>query len=74
MDAHYADIWHMIALQVPDRPAIITTEGDVWTFGDFDEAGARAARMLLDHGIAEGEKLGILLHNRPNGSLLCTLR
>lgn len=65
MDAHYADLWHRVALAVPERPALVTVDGDVLDYRAFDDAAARVAAVLRTAGVVEGDKIAILLHNRP---------
>ncbi|THG29526.1 AMP-binding protein [Naasia lichenicola] len=65
MRAHYADLWHRIALAEPDRAAIVTAGGSTLDYRTFDAAAARLAGLLHGRGMRAGDKLAILLHNRP---------
>lgn len=65
MHAHYADLWHRVALAVPERPAIVTVDGRSLDYREFDDAAARLAALLRDHGVAAGDKIAIVMHNRP---------
>jgi acyl-CoA synthetase (AMP-forming)/AMP-acid ligase II len=62
---HYSDLWHRIALAAPDRPAIVTVGEGTLTNAEFDDAAARFAALLLEHGVGRDDKVSILLHNRP---------
>ncbi|MDF3301352.1 acyl-CoA synthetase [Streptomyces tropicalis] len=46
-------------------PARVAVEyGDrSWTYGELDDAVSRAARVLLDHGLAPGERVAAFGHN-----------
>jgi fatty-acyl-CoA synthase len=50
----------------PDRPAVSFPEGEVG-YGPLDTAVDRAARWMLDQGVARGDRVGILLRE---GSLV----
>ncbi|MFG6477299.1 AMP-binding protein [Microbacterium sp. P06] len=65
MDAHYADLWHRIALETPDRPAVVTVGEGTMTYAEFDDASARFAALAHESGVGRGDKVSILLHNRP---------
>ncbi|WP_221584909.1 AMP-binding protein [Microbacterium sp. G2-8] len=65
MDGHYVDLWHRIARETPDRPALVTVGEGVMTYAEFDDAAARFAALCGDLGIGRDDKVSILLHNRP---------
>lgn len=65
MDGHYVDLWHRIAMEAPDEPAVVTVGEATLSRAEFDEAGARFAALLTELGIARDDKVSILLHNRP---------
>lgn len=65
MQGHYADLWHRIALEAPDRPAIVTVGEGTLSNAEFDDAAARFAALLTEHGVRRDDKVSILLHNRP---------
>lgn len=65
MKGHYADLWHRIAVAAPDRPAIVTVGEGTLTNAEFDDAAARFAALLVEHGIGRDDKVALLLHNRP---------
>ena len=65
MKGHYSDLWHRIALVAPDRPAIVTVGEGMLTNAEFDDAAARFAALLVEHGVGRDDKVSILLHNRP---------
>jgi fatty-acyl-CoA synthase len=65
MRGHYADLWQAVARALPDRTAIRTIDGQTWTYARFArEAGALAA-TLAARGVAPGDRVAILLYNRP---------
>ena len=48
----------------PDRPAVVV--GDVRrTWGEFDRNISRVANALLARGIGRGERVAVLMGNRP---------
>jgi 3-oxocholest-4-en-26-oate---CoA ligase len=65
VQGHYADLWHRIALEAPDRPAIVTVGEGTLSNAEFDDAAARFAALLAEHGVGRDDKVSILLHNRP---------
>lgn len=65
MDGHYADLWHRIALESPDLPAVVTVGESTLSRAAFDDACARFAALVTELGIARDDKVSILLHNRP---------
>jgi fatty-acyl-CoA synthase len=61
---NYAEIWEVIAQQIPDAPAQI--QGDVtYSWREFDERANGIARTLLDAGAQEQDKVAQYLHNCP---------
>lgn len=65
MKGHYSDVWQAVAAAVPDRPAIVSADGECWTYRRFAaEAGAVAAH-LADRRLGVGDTVALLLHNRP---------
>jgi acyl-CoA synthetase (AMP-forming)/AMP-acid ligase II len=65
VDGHYADLWHRIALAAPDRPAIVTVGERTLSNAEFDDAAARFAAFLRQRGVDRGDKVSVLMHNRP---------
>jgi len=70
VQAHYADLWHRIALETPDRPAIVTVGESRMTHAEFDDASGRIAAMLHENGVHRDDKVSILMHNRPEWLLV----
>jgi len=65
MRAHYADLWRAVAAAVPERSAIRSIDGETWTYERLArEAGAFAA-TLAGRGLNPGDRLALLLYNRP---------
>lgn len=51
----------------PDRIALIDDEtGAALTFADINDRAGRLATGLADLGLGQGDRLGILCHNRPD--------
>lgn len=65
MMANYGDVWRRIANAVPDRTAVVTVGGGTLTYREFDEAAARLATLLAEHGVRAGDKIAIDMYNRP---------
>lgn len=65
MRAHYADVWQAVARAVPERTALLTVDGERYSYERFArEAGALAA-SLASRGVGAGQTVAILLYNRP---------
>ena len=52
------------AERYPDRPAL-RIEDAVITYAELDDATARVAGLLRDHGLEPGDRVGIMLPNVP---------
>ena len=62
MDLHFASVWEAIADIVPERVALISGDKTT-TWGQYDDRGARIARVLQAHDLGPDSKVGIYLHN-----------
>ena len=61
---NYAEIWEVVAEQIPDAPAQI--HGDrTYSWRQFDERANGIARTLLDAGAVEQDKVALYLYNDP---------
>jgi acyl-CoA synthetase (AMP-forming)/AMP-acid ligase II len=61
---NYAEIWEVVASQIPDAPAQI--HGDrTYSWREFDERANGVARTLLDAGTVEQDKVALYLYNDP---------
>ena len=61
---NYAEIWEVIAEQIPDAPAQI--QGATrFTWREFDERANGVAHALLEAGAVEQDKVAQYLHNCP---------
>jgi len=62
----HADILGERARLTPDKTALVVVPSDErWTYGELDERAVRCARLWCDHfGLAKGDRVGILAHNR----------
>ena len=49
----------------PDRPAIVTTHGDVMTFGELEHDVDAIAASFAAAGLATGDVVALLCRNRP---------
>ena len=54
-----------IAERDPDRPAIVTTAGDITTFWELERDVDALASVLADAGLEPGDVLALLCRNRP---------
>lgn len=63
MGVSYGEVWWRVAQAVPDRTAIISGD-DALTYGEFDDAAARFAALLTDHGIGFGSPVAVVSYNR----------
>jgi fatty-acyl-CoA synthase len=61
---NYAEIWEVIATQIPDAPAQVQGERR-FTWRQFDERANGVARRLLDAGAVEQDKVAQYLYNCP---------
>jgi fatty-acyl-CoA synthase len=58
-----ADLFEIVVDTVPQRTALVCGDERL-TYGQLDERANRFGHYLLDHGVAPGEKVGILSWNR----------
>lgn len=63
ISVHYSDLWQGIARADPERPAIITSDGEMSYARFAAEAGA-LARHLQERGLVVGDAAAMLLYNR----------
>ncbi|HXZ63294.1 MAG TPA: acyl-CoA synthetase [Streptosporangiaceae bacterium] len=55
-----------LAAAAPDKPAVITADGDrVLTYGDLDRRSRQVSRLLASLGVGTGDHVALLLPNRP---------
>lgn len=54
-----------IARRDPDRPAIITTDGGVMTFGELEQSVDAIASAFASAGLDTGDVVALLCRNRP---------
>ena len=64
MGWNFADVWEVIAEQLPDAPAQVHGE-QVVTWRDFDRRADGVARALLDAGLGHQDKVAQYLYNAP---------
>lgn len=57
-------LYESVLRRYPDRPAV-QFEGDTLTYGQLDTRSASLANALLARGRTPGDRVGILLSNRP---------
>lgn len=62
MSFHFATVWERIAATAGERPALICN-GVTRSWTDYEARAARVASALDAHGIGEGSKVGLYLHN-----------
>ena len=61
---NFADVWEVVAEQIPDAPALIHGDRTV-SWADFDARADGVAAALLEAGVAEGTTVAQYLTNRP---------
>jgi acyl-CoA synthetase (AMP-forming)/AMP-acid ligase II len=61
---NFADIWEVVAEQVPDADAQVQGDRRI-TWSEFDRRANGVARAMLDAGIGEQEKVAQYLYNGP---------
>lgn len=61
-----ADLQHPIrfAVEAPDRPAVITADGEILTYAELDDRSARVANVFRAAGCGTGTHVAVLLENR----------
>jgi acyl-CoA synthetase (AMP-forming)/AMP-acid ligase II len=60
----FASVFEQIALAIPDAPA--QSQGDRWfTWREFDERANGVARLLLDRGVTQQDKVAQYLYSAP---------
>jgi acyl-CoA synthetase (AMP-forming)/AMP-acid ligase II len=62
MEFNLADLFECVADAVPDRPALVCGDRRL-TFAQLDERANRAAHVLLDAGVKQGDHIGLYLYN-----------
>jgi len=61
---NFADVWEVIAEQIPDAQAQVHGDRRV-TWSEFDRRANGVAKVLLDRGAAEQDKVAQYLYNGP---------
>jgi len=61
---NFAEIWEIVAQQVPDAPAQIQGDRRV-SWADFDRRANGVAQAMLDAGVEEQDKVAQYLYNCP---------
>lgn len=64
-DGGFSDIWQRIARAEPDRTALVTASGHRHTYGAFARHAQGLGAHLSGRGLRPGDRVGIVLHNRP---------
>ena len=64
MGWNFADVWEVIAEQLPDAPAQVHGERRI-TWAEFDQRADGVARALLDAGLQQQDKVAQYLTNAP---------
>ena len=60
----FADVWEVVAEQLPDAPAQIQGDRRI-TWAEFDRRANGVAQHLLDAGVQEQDKVAQYLYNCP---------
>ncbi len=58
----FADLWELVAEQVPDREALVCGATRL-TYAQLDERADRLAAHLAGHGVGTGDRVGLYLTN-----------
>ncbi|HKA82493.1 MAG TPA: acyl-CoA synthetase [Acidimicrobiales bacterium] len=61
---NFADVWEVIAQQIPDAPSQIQGDRRI-DWGEFDRRANGVAQTLLDAGVVEQDKVAQYLYNCP---------
>ncbi|GAB3633205.1 acyl-CoA synthetase [Microbacterium shaanxiense] len=64
MRAHYSDVWQAISRVLPERVAIRTADEE-WSYARFTREAGAFAGALAQRGVARGDRVALLLYNRP---------
>jgi 3-oxocholest-4-en-26-oate---CoA ligase len=64
MTWHFADLWELVAAELPDAPALIERDRRI-SWRELDRRSDGLARFLLDAGLRQGEKVAQFLANGP---------
>ncbi|GAA1123531.1 AMP-binding protein [Citricoccus alkalitolerans] len=65
MSGQHSLVWQGIGAACPDRTAVVGADGRTWSYGQLTREAAGLAQALEDHGVRPGDRLAILLYNRP---------
>lgn len=60
-----ASVLSQRACEAPDRTALVFEDGRSWSWGALDRVSSEAARILEARGIARGDRVAIVVPNRP---------
>ncbi|MEO9247396.1 AMP-binding protein [Citricoccus nitrophenolicus] len=58
-------VWQGIAAADPDRTAVRGADGRHWSFAEFTRDAAGLAASLQDQGLRPGDRVALLMYNRP---------
>ena len=61
---NFADVWEVIAEQIPEAPALVHGDRHI-TWSEFDRRANGVAAALLDQGAVEQDKVAQYLYNAP---------
>ncbi|MGH9290025.1 MAG: AMP-binding protein, partial [Acidimicrobiales bacterium] len=61
---NFADVWEVIAQQLPDAPCQIQGDRRI-SWAEFDRRADGVAQALIDAGVAEQDKVAQYLYNCP---------
>lgn len=64
LSVNWSTIWDRIAALDPDRTAVVWNDERI-SVSELEEQAARFAGWLQAHGVQRGDRVGCLLHNRP---------
>ena len=63
--ASFPELFAAAARAFPDEPAVISSEGEAWSYRRLDEASNRLARKLRALGVGSDQAVGICMERAP---------
>ena len=62
---HLAELLEFVARVYPERPAIETEEGRIWSYAQLNETVERLAATLEEWGVGRGDRVGVAIPKSP---------
>jgi len=64
-EASFPELFRAAASAFPEEPAVISTEGEAWSYRRLDEASDRLARRLRALGVGLDQAVGLCMERSP---------